>query len=448
MSDVVTPLPSNLAFEREVLGAAIRDPEARDLLASGLRAHHFYSTANRSLFDAILSAYNDNRTIDPSLLVRDFQRLDPPLPDDTDAIAYIAAAVNAACVTAGVPDRITDIRACYDAREIHESAKMLASRALDTEGDPLQVETVLAEATESLAELTDTMVEKPWLSIDQVLADATKEEATKPHFTSGLRDLDAKMNGGFRPGQYVIVAGRPGHGKSTLALDIARNASFREGVPGLFLSFEMGASEVGVRIMSAESRVDQSRIARRDLSHIEYAKIEESMKRIHGSPFLFHTPEPHWPSIRALIVSAVRRHHIKWVVIDYIQLIESDGGPANSTREQTISRISRGVKALALTHGITAIVVAQLNRGPESRQGGRPMVSDLRESGQLEQDADMVVLIHQEQLYDPNTERTGEAEIDLGKHRGGPTGSISVAALLHYSMFGNMARDHSPDGSW
>lgn len=436
--------PSNVAFEREVLGAAIRDPEARDLIASGMRAAHFYSPTNRALFEAILSAYNDNRTIDASLLLRDFTRT-AQLPPDTDAAAYLATVVKAACVTAAIPERITDIRACYDSRIIHDTANALASAALETEGDPRRVETALSEATESLASLTDTMVEKPWSSLEDVLTEASNEESLACHFTTGIRDLDTKLNGGMRPGQYIIVAGRPGQGKSTLGLDIARNAAIDERVPGLFLSLEMGSAEVGTRIISAEARVDQSRISRRELAASEHAKIEQAMKRSHGAPYLFHTPEPHWPSIRAMIVSAARRHDIKWVVLDYIQLIESDGSAnTNSSREQIISRISRGLKALALSLGITIIVIAQLNRGPENRQGGRPMLSDLRESGQLEQDADIVILIHQEQSYDPNTSRVGEADLDVAKHRGGPTGTVTVAALLHYSKFDNMARtDHS-----
>lgn len=439
MSDPLLSPPSNVTFEREILGAAIRDPEARDILATHLREHHFYSLPHKALFDAIITAYNDDRSIDASLLARNFSRTAQGLPDNTDSISFIAAVVNDACVTAGMLDRITDIKACYDAREIHRTAQTLSTMALETEGDPRQVETALSEATESLASLTDDMVATPWSTLDQVFTEASSEDATAHHFTSGLKDLDKKLLGGFRPGQYVTVAGRPGQGKSTLALDIARHASIVERVPGLFLSLEMNAREVGTRIISAEAHVDQARLTRRELANNEYARVQGAMQKAHGAPFLFDTPEPHWPSIRALIVSAARRHGIKWFVIDYVQLIESDGHPDSSSREQTVSRISRGIKSLALSLGITAIVVAQLNRGPESRQGGRPMVSDLRESGQLEQDSDIVVLIHQEQAYDPNTARVGEADLDIGKHRGGPTGTVTVAALLHYSKFGDMA---------
>lgn len=448
MSDT-TPamLPHNIAFEKEVLGAAITNSDALDTVTGGLRSEHFYSEINRVLYDAITDAYANARPIDASLLAREVTRAhsERRLPDQVDAHAYLASVVEARCPEAAVPERIKDIIACSDARGVYEAAQKMAAAALDTDGDPEQVETTLTNATEQLASLTDAMVAQPWLSLDEVVSDASSNESREPLFQTGLLELDRKLNGGLRGGQMVCIAARPAQGKSTLALDIARHASVNEDVPGLLVSLEMSASQVGARFISAQAGIDLSHMMTLTLTPVERERATLAAQHAAGAPLYTVTPPSgHWPTIRSLITAAHRRLGIKYVILDYLQLIDTDGGPANSNREQIVARVSRNCKSMALSMNIAVIVVAQLNRGPENRTGGKPQVSDLRESGQIEQDCDIIALIHQPQSYDPDTARVGEADIIVGKHRDGPTGTVAVAFQGHYSRFANMTHQAEP----
>lgn len=439
-----TDLPSNLAFEREVLGAAIVDPDALDLVTGQARAEHFFSSANRAVFEAISAAYARGTTIDAGLLRRHMERegVAVALPENVSSIqAYIAALIANRCPAVAVAERLVDIKACYDSRVLHAAAQRMQNAALETEGDPLAVENAITQTTEEIATLTENIVGHPWQSIGQSIEEAATNNERAVHFTTGLRDLDRLLGGGLRPGQAMIIAARPAQGKSTLALDVARQASVRERVPGLIVSLEMNAAEISERFLSAEARVNLTNVSSRELSPNERDKIARAAENAHGAPLYTVAPDsPHWPTIRSMIVSAHRRLGIKYVVIDYIQLISADSSVSSKTsREQFISEVSRGLKHLALSLGITVIVVSQLNRGPEQRQDGRPAVSDLRESGQLEQDADIILLLHLPQTYDPTTPRAGEADIIVGKQRGGATGTVTAAAVLHYAQFSDMA---------
>lgn len=444
---VPATLPQNVAFEQQILGAAITAAGALDTVMGGLRSEHFYSDINRVIFDTIATRYQASESIDGSLLARALTRThsEAHLPDQFDAHAYVASLIQARCPEAAVGDRIRDIVACAHARQMYQAAQEMAASALETDGDPQQVESALLATTDAIGGLTDAMVEQPWDTLDEVLVEAASDDGRAPLFKSGLVDLDRKLNGGFRAGQMVVIAGRPAQGKSTLALDFARQASVVEGVPGLVISQEMSTSEVGSRFLSAQAAVDLSHMMKMTLTPPESDRVDKAIKDASGTPLYVVTPdEAHWPTLRSMIVAAHRRLGIKYVVLDYLQLINSSGGPANMSREQVIATVSRGLKIVANSLGIVAFAVAQLNRGPESRTGGKPQLSDLRESGQVEQDADVAILIHQPATYDPDTERVGEADLVIAKHRNGATGTVPVAFQGHYSRFASMAQDVEP----
>lgn len=269
------------------------------------------------------------------------------------------------------------------------------------------------------------------------------ERATTPptnddRIPTGFIDLDALLCGGWAPGQLVVIGARPAMGKSTLAADFARGAAIRYKIPTLFESLEMGKAELSDRILSAEARIAHHHLK-------QGMATDDDMKRAAGRAPDIATA-PLWlndgallslPILRGRVRNLVRTKGLRLVIVDYLQLMQA---PRAENRQQAVADISRNLKLIAKDFGITVIVLCQLNRGPEQRTEKKPMVSDLRESGAIEQDADIVILLHREDAYERESPRAGEADLIVGKHRGGPTATITTAFQGHYSRFVDMAQ--------
>lgn len=252
---------------------------------------------------------------------------------------------------------------------------------------------------------------------------------------TGFPDLDEKLNGGFKPGQMIIVAARPGVGKSTLAVDVMRNMTLRNGQPALLFSLEMSESEVQERVVSAEAQVPITAIRTGTVDDMGWRRIGPARENIIDAPlYIDDSPELTMVEISARTKLAVKRHGVKLVAVDYLQLLRS--GRKSDSRQEEVSSISRQLKLLAKSCKIPVIAVAQLNRGVEQRgDDATPRPSDLRESGSLEQDADVVVMIHRPDVLNKDHARAGEADLIVAKHRGGDTGTVTVASQLHFSRF-------------
>ena len=271
-------------------------------------------------------------------------------------------------------------------------------------------------------------------SIDRATTPPTNEQRVP----TGFMDLDALLSGGWAPGQLVVIGARPAMGKSTVAQDFARGAAIRHKIPTLFESLEMSKSELSDRILSAEARIA--------LHHLKngIATDDDMQRAARRAPDI--AAAPLWindgallslPTLRGRIRNLVRTQGLRLVIVDYLQLMQA---PKAENRQQAVAEISRNLKLIARDFGITVIVLCQLNRGPEQRQEKKPMVSDLRESGAIEQDADIVILLHREDAYEKESPRAGEADLIVGKHRNGPTATITVAFQGHYSRFIDMAQ--------
>lgn len=252
---------------------------------------------------------------------------------------------------------------------------------------------------------------------------------------SGFPDLD-KMTNGFKPGTVIIIAARPAVGKSTLAVDFARNACFLAEKSVLFFSLEMSASELTGRILSAESRVETEKIKSGDLDENDWMNIAEATERLKKGHFhIDDQPNTSISRVRSVAQrQKLRPEGLDMIVIDYLGLMEvANSGRANN-RQNDVSELSRGIKLLSKELDVPIVLLSQLNRNSEERAEGKPKVSDLRESGSLEQDADMVLLIHRPEATDENN-RPGEADLIVGKHRGGKTGVIPLTSMLSYCKF-------------
>jgi replicative DNA helicase len=255
---------------------------------------------------------------------------------------------------------------------------------------------------------------------------------------TGFADLDA-LTHGFQPGQFIVFAARPALGKSTVVLDTARCAAVKHGLTTAFFSLEMSRLEITQRMISAEERVPLHSIRTGQMTEGDWEKVGKCEDRITRAPlFIDDSPGTTIMQIRAKCRRLKQRRDLRLVIIDYIQLMSSPKRVEN--RQQEVSEISRGLKLLAKELQIPVIGVAQLNRGPEQRADKRPFLADLRESGSLEQDSDVVILLFREDAYDRESPKAGEAEFIVAKHRNGPTVTVSVAAQLHYSRFCDMAR--------
>jgi archaellum biogenesis ATPase FlaH len=283
---------------------------------------------------------------------------------------------------------------------------------------------------------TRPLVELLPAALDEIEAAGSRGGATTG-VPTGFADLDALTNG-LHPGQLIVIAGRPGLGKSVLALGIARAAAIGAGLTTAIFSLEMGHTEITARLLSAEARVQLYSMRSGQMSEDDWIRLAQRMSELVDVP-LFVEDWPKMPvsRIRAICRNLKQHHDLRLVIVDYLQLMASPGRAQN--RETAVAEISRSLKLLAKELGVPIVAVSQLNRGPEQRTDKRPLLADLRESGALEQDSDVVILIHREDFYEPESPRAGEADLIVAKHRNGPTATVTVAFQGHYARFVDMA---------
>jgi len=237
----------------------------------------------------------------------------------------------------------------------------------------------------------------------------------------------------------IVIAARPAIGKSTVGLDLARSASIKNGLTSAIFSLEMSRNEIAMRLLSAEASIALNHLRSGTMSDADWQKLARKMSAVSEAPlFIDDSPNMTMMEIRAKCRRLKQRHDLRLVVIDYLQLMSS--GKKVESRQQEVSEFSRALKLLAKELEVPVVAISQLNRGPEQRTDKRPMMSDLRESGSIEQDADMVILLHREDAYERESPRAGEADFILAKHRNGPTANITVAFQGHYSRFVDMAQ--------
>lgn len=273
-------------------------------------------------------------------------------------------------------------------------------------------------------------------ALDELEANGTRGDALTG-VPTGCADIDALTNG-LHPGQLIVIAGRPGLGKSVLALGIARAAAIGAGLTTAIFSLEMSHTEITERLLSAEAHVPLYSMRSGHMNEDDWTRLAKRMSEVVDAPlFIEDWPKMPVSRIRAISRNLKQQHDLRLVIVDYLQLMASPGRAQN--RETAVAEISRSLKLLAKELGVPVVAVSQLNRGPEQRSDKRPLLADLRESGALEQDSDVVILIHREDFYEPESPRAGEADLIVAKHRNGPTATVTVAFQGHYARFVDMA---------
>ena len=305
------------------------------------------------------------------------------------------------------------------------------------------MEDLVNQAQSEIYRVASQNAKDDYVGLSDSLEDAIREIESAQNrggdmtgIATGFTDLDSYTHG-LHPGQLIIVAARPAVGKSTFALDIARHAAVKQKKATIFFSLEMGRAEIAMRMLSAESSIYLQSMRKGTVTEADWAKLASVRGSINDAPlFIDDSPNMSLVEIRAKCRRLAQQVDLKMVVIDYIQLMSS--GKKVESRQQEVSEFSRALKLLAKELGIPVVALSQLNRQAEQSKDKRPEISHLRESGSLEQDADVVVLLHREGIYERDHPRAGEADIILAKQRNGPTGTVVVAFHGQYSRFVNM----------
>ncbi|MDN5961611.1 MAG: replicative DNA helicase, partial [Propionibacterium sp.] len=327
-------------------------------------------------------------------------------------------------------------------RRLVDASMKIAQLGYQGAGD---VPDIVDAAQQTIYEVSEGKTSEDYKSLKELLEPTIDEmEAIESHtgvmsgVPTGFIDLDELTNG-LHGGQMIIVAARPAVGKSTLALDFARSAAVSNKLPCAYFSLEMSQTELVMRLLSAEATVPLNHIRNGKLNDEEWDQIVRKAGQVQEAPlFIDDSPNLTMMEIRAKARRLKQRNDLKLIIIDYLQLMSS--GRKVESRQLEVSEFSRQIKLLAKELSIPVVALCQLNRGPEQRNDKKPMLSDLRESGSLEQDADMVILLHREDVYDRDSPRAGEADFIVAKHRNGPTATITTAFQGHYSRFVDMQR--------
>ncbi|MFE4581734.1 replicative DNA helicase [Streptomyces chartreusis] len=427
--------------EQSVLGGMLLSKDAIGEVTAILKPDHFAAPKHEMIYQAILAVDIKGEPVDPITVTAELTK--------RGDITKVGGASYLHGLVQTVP---TAANAEYYAEIVHEKAVL---RGLATAGHRISA---LAYAQEGeLADICDqaqnavytaTEVSRPDeedLPLGDVMEGMLDEldaiQNRKDEITgvpTGLRDLDSLTNG-LQQGQLIVIAARPAMGKSTLAVDFARCCSIKHNRTSQIFSLEMGRNELAMRINSAEARVALHHMRNGTMTEDDWARLARRMPDVQGAPlYIDDSPNITLNYIRSRARKRKATSGLDLIVVDYIQLMESDTRTEN--RQQEVSKISRGLKLLAKELEVPVIALSQLNRGPEQRTDKKPVISDLRESGAIEQDADVVILLHREDAYEEASPRAGEADLIVAKHRNGPTARITVAFQGHYSRFVDMAQ--------
>ncbi|MCU0651603.1 MAG: replicative DNA helicase [Candidatus Omnitrophica bacterium] len=442
MADIILEKlqPQNLEAEMAVLGSMLVDEEAISVAAERLDKDAFYKDTHRKIFDAILDLFNANKAVDLITLADELKRRS--LLEETGGVSFLTNLANSVPTSANIGHYVTIVKEKSILRTLINSATRIVSSCYESDGN---IDEVVDQAERLVFEVSDRKQHGTYLHLKEIIKDSIetidKLYQKKEHVTgvpSGFIDFDLKT-AGLQPSDLVIIAGRPSMGKSAFALSIAEYAGVVEKVPVALFSLEMSKEQLVQRMLCAHAKVDAHKVRTGYLATSDWPRLTAAAGKLSEAPiFIDDTPAISVMELRAKARRLKAHQNIQLIILDYMQLMRGTGSP--ESRQQEISEISRSLKALARELNVPVIAISQLSRAVESRNDHRPQLSDLRESGAIEQDADVVVLILREEYYNPTPDNQGVAEIIIAKQRNGPVGSLRLAFIKEYTRFENIAR--------
>jgi replicative DNA helicase len=436
-------LPHNLEAERSVLGAILLHNDAFNLAAEVIDSGDFFRDAHRRIFDRMVKLSERSGAIDLVTLKDELSRAGEL--DEVGGPAYIAALVDGVPRSMNVEHYARIIKEKATLRNLIFSANKILSTAYD---GAEEADVILDQAEHAIFAIADDKVRDGFVSLRE-LAHSSLDTIEKLHarkelvtgVPTGFTDLD-EMTSGLQPSDLIIVAARPSMGKTSLVLNVAQHVGTKTEMTVGFFSLEMSKEQLFMRLLTSEARIDAHRLRGGFLGERDWGRLSTAIGTLSEAKiFIDDTPSIGVLEMRAKCRRLKSEHGLHLVIIDYIQLMQGRGRFENRTLE--VASISRSLKGLAKELSVPIVVLSQLSRAPESRSDHRPQLSDLRESGALEQDADVVAFIFREDLYQdksqPATDAQGVAELIIGKQRNGPTGVVKLAFIREFTRFENLA---------
>ncbi|WP_062382827.1 replicative DNA helicase [Demequina iriomotensis] len=433
--------PQNLEAEQSVIGAMLLSKDAMADVIEEIRGDDFYKPAHETIFHVAVKLYNAGDPVDALTVSAELQRQGELSKVGGAEYLHTVISLVPSAASAGYYARIVREQAIL--RKLVEAGTRIANLGYDGEG--AEVDQIVDAASSEIFAVTERRNSEDYLPIGEIMERTLEEvdaassrDGTMLGVPTGFRALD-DLTGGLQGGQMVVIAARPAVGKSTLGLDIARSCAIHHNKTAVIFSLEMSREEITKRMLSAEAGVKLSSLTKGPMGPHDWERLAQTAATIAKAPlFIDDSPNMSLMEIRAKCRRLKQQHDLKLIVVDYLQLMTS--GRKVESRQQEVSEFSRALKLLAKEVEAPVIAISQLNRGSEQRGDKKPMLSDMRESGAIEQDADIVILLHREDVYDRDN-RPGEADFIVAKHRAGPTDTIEVAFRKDYAHFTDMAHD-------
>ena len=432
--------PQDIEAEQAVVGSMLTDQDAVVAAIETLKPEDFYREDNKIIYEAILNIYNRAEPIDIITLKSELSSMGKL--DAVGGLEYIAQLPDKVPTTSNVDRYIKMVQDKSMLRNLIKTANEIISLGYDQTED---VENVMDHAEKKIFDVMQKKNQKGYTSIKDILIESfTKLEELynqKQHVTgvpTGFIELD-KKTAGLHGSELILIAARPAMGKSAFALNIGTYAATRANIPVAIFSLEMSKDQIGNRILCSEALVDSNNVRTGELNDEELSKLAETSGELSQAQiYVDDTPGISVMEIRAKCRKLKLEKNIGLVIIDYLQLIQGSG--KSSSREQEIAEISRSLKILAKEIDVPVIALSQLSRAVESRPDHRPMLSDLRESGSIEQDADIVMFLYRDDYYNEESEKKNIAEVIIAKQRAGSTGTVELAWLGNYTKFANLEK--------
>jgi len=432
--------PQNLEAERAVLGAMLLDKEAIPKVLQIIPSpDSFYSEIHQLIYKGIIGLFNKGKPVDLVALREEFRKQGKLR--QVGGSAYLADLVNGVPTIANVGYYAQIVREKQILRDLLKASYSISSLAYE---DSMDLDVILDKAQSLIFKVTQQRIKTSFVHIKETLKEVFDRVETlcerKEHVTgipTGFIELD-RLTSGFQPSDLIVVAGRPSIGKTSFVLNIAQYVGTRARIPVVIFSLESAKEQLVERMLCAEARVDTQKLRTGFLSEKDWSRLTDAAGLLADAPiYIDDTPNMSVLELRAKARQLKAEHGIKMVVVDYLQLMEGDRQLEN--RQQQISEISRSLKALAKELQVPVVAISQLSRAVEQRQDKRPLLSDLRESGAIEQDADVVLSLYRESYYTRRPEDEGTAEVIINKQRHGPVGKIQLTFIKEYARFENLA---------
>ncbi|GAB4273778.1 MAG: replicative DNA helicase [Candidatus Rifleibacteriota bacterium] len=449
MSDVFQKVPPHsLEAEQSVLGSMMLSEDAVVAAMELTEAEDFYQSSHRFIFQALVDLFKAQRPCDLITLQEELRKKDKL--SEVGGVTYLSQLLNVVPTSKNAAHYARIVKEKSMLRRLIQLSGEISTSAYDPQS---QAEILIDEAEQKVLQLSKFKITKPYLKIKDLVGStftyleqlyANKQAVTG--IPSGFKVLD-EYTAGFQKSDLVILAARPSMGKTAFCLNIAYYAAYQARVPVLLFSLEMSHTQLVTRLLSSEARVDGQKVRRGYLSDEDWTKLSLTAGILAETPILIDdTANASMLEIRSKARRAFAQENIGMIIIDYLQLITWGGGDKPESRQQEVSAISRSLKGLARELNVPVICLSQLSRAVESRTDKRPMLSDLRESGAIEQDADVVLFLYRDEYYNPNKQESkGKGEVIIAKQRNGPVGSVELAFNANFARFDNLETRYHED---